>query len=62
MSEALNEGGEEFGDDRLLACVEAHRKEAPETILDRLLKDVRAFCGDAPQSDDVTLVMVRYDG
>jgi sigma-B regulation protein RsbU (phosphoserine phosphatase) len=62
VSEAMNEAGDEFSDDRLLACVEANRRAAPQALLDSLLKDVRAFCGDAPQSDDVTIVMVRYDG
>ena len=62
VSEALNEAGDEFSDDRLLACVTANRQAAPQVILDALLKDVRAFCGEAPQSDDVTLVMVRFDG
>ena len=62
VSEALNEAGDEFSDDRLLACVTANRHAAPQVILDALLKDVRAFCGEAPQSDDVTLVMVRFDG
>jgi serine phosphatase RsbU (regulator of sigma subunit) len=62
VSEALNEAGDEFSDDRLLACVTANRNGTPQMILDALLKDVRAFCGEAPQSDDVTLVMVRFDG
>jgi serine phosphatase RsbU (regulator of sigma subunit) len=31
-------------------------------VLDALLADVRAFCGDATQSDDVTAVLVRYNG
>jgi serine phosphatase RsbU (regulator of sigma subunit)/pSer/pThr/pTyr-binding forkhead associated (FHA) protein len=62
VSEALNEAGDEFTDDRLLACVTANRHGPPQMILDALLKDVRAFCGEAPQSDDVTLVMVRFDG
>ena len=62
VSEAMNEAGDEFSDERLLACVEANRAGSPQAVLDSLLKDVRAFCGDAPQSDDVTIVMVRYDG
>jgi phosphoserine phosphatase RsbU/P len=62
VSEALNEAGEEYSDDRLLACLNANRTRAPQQILDSLLRDVRAFCGDAPQSDDVTIVMMRYEG
>ena len=62
VSEAMNEAGDEFSDDRLLACVESNRGAPPKVVLDNLLKDVRVFCGEAPQSDDVTIVMVRYDG
>jgi len=62
VSEAMNEAGDEFSDDRLLACVESNRGGTPQAVCDSLLKDVRTFCGDAAQSDDVTIVLVRYDG
>jgi phosphoserine phosphatase RsbU/P len=62
VSEALNEAGDEYSDDRLLACLKANRTRSPQQIIDSVLRDVRAFCGDAPQSDDVTIVMMRYEG
>jgi serine phosphatase RsbU (regulator of sigma subunit)/pSer/pThr/pTyr-binding forkhead associated (FHA) protein len=62
VSEALNEAGEEFTDARLLASIDNHRGKKPQELLDALLADVRAFCGSATQSDDVTMVVVRYDG
>src|SRR5262249_39625931 len=62
VTEALDEAGEEFTDDRLLECIDRHRAKAPQAMLDALLADVRAFCGEATQSDDVTILMVRYDG
>ena len=62
VSEALNEAGDEFTDERLLASLDAHRQGSPQQLLDGLLADVRAFCGKAPSSDDVTIVVVRYDG
>ena len=62
VTEAMNAAGEEFSDDRLLACVERHRGEGPQAALDAVLAEVRAFCGDATQSDDMTVVLVRYDG
>ena len=62
VSEAFNAAGEEFGDDRLLACIDAQRGQPPRGMLDALLGDVRTFCGGAPQSDDVTMVVVRFDG
>jgi sigma-B regulation protein RsbU (phosphoserine phosphatase) len=62
VTEAMNPDSEEFTDDRLLACAEKHRGKAPQQVLDALLADVQAFCAGATQSDDVTVVMVRYNG
>jgi sigma-B regulation protein RsbU (phosphoserine phosphatase) len=62
LSEALNEAGEEFTDERLLASIAAHRSEPPQELLDSVVAEVRAFCGGATQSDDMTIVIVRYDG
>ena len=49
VSEALNDAGEEFTDERLLASVDAHRHQSPQELLDGLLADVRAVLrqGDA---------------
>ena len=62
VSEALNEAGEEYADERLLASVTANRGRPPQELLDALLSDLRGFCGRATQSDDITMVVVRYDG
>jgi sigma-B regulation protein RsbU (phosphoserine phosphatase) len=62
VTEAMNPQGEEFTDDRLIACANAHRGESPQQVLDALLADVHAFCAGATQSDDVTAVLVRYNG
>jgi serine phosphatase RsbU (regulator of sigma subunit)/pSer/pThr/pTyr-binding forkhead associated (FHA) protein len=62
VTEALNPRGEEFTDDRLLASITARGDGAPKEILDGLLQDLRAFCQDATQNDDLTIVMVRFVG
>jgi serine phosphatase RsbU (regulator of sigma subunit) len=62
VTEALNPAGEEFGDERLLACLSTHRTKPPQAVLDALLADLRSFCADATQNDDVTVVLVRYSG
>ena len=65
VTEAVNPAGDEYMDDRLLASIERHRAlgaKSASQFLDRLLADVRTFSeGEAPR-DDITLVMVRYDG
>jgi sigma-B regulation protein RsbU (phosphoserine phosphatase) len=62
VSEALNEVGDEYSDDRLLAAVVANRERTPQELLDALLADVRRFAGAATANDDVTMVVVKYDG
>nr|UXE44931.1 hypothetical protein Hi04_10k_c3996_00006 [uncultured bacterium] len=65
VTEAVNPAGDEYMDDRLLASIDRHRalsaKSAPQ-FLERLLADVRLFCEGETPRDDITLVMVRYDG
>ena len=58
--EALSAAGEEFSDDRVRGAV--NPVQPPERILDALLRDVHAFTHGAPQSDDLTAVVVRYLG
>jgi sigma-B regulation protein RsbU (phosphoserine phosphatase) len=41
VTEALNAAGEEFTDARLLACIQSHRGDSPQAMLDALLSDVR---------------------
>jgi sigma-B regulation protein RsbU (phosphoserine phosphatase) len=62
VTEAMNASGVEFGDERLLASIEMNRTREPRALLDALLQNVRTFCADATQSDDVTVVLVRYNG
>ena len=62
VTEAMNAESEEFTDDRLIACANAHLGESPQQVLDALLADVHTFCAGEPQSDDVTAVLVRYNG
>jgi len=62
VTEAMNVEGEEFGDDHLVDLVQSYRDKTPEALLEALMADVRTFCGEATQSDDITVVLVRYDG
>src|SRR5262249_44664988 len=62
VTEALNEAGDEYMDDRLLASIDRARGLAPDALVANLLADVHAFAGGATQNDDLTLVMVRYEG
>jgi len=60
VTEAMNERGELYGSARLLALL--RDQHDPATILQAVRDDVRAFAGKAEQSDDLTLVCVRWNG
>ena len=60
VTEALDAAGEEFGEERLLACLAANRHCRPQEMLERVLATVRAFTAGAPQHDDVTALVLKY--
>ena len=62
VSEALNSAGEEFGDDRLEEVAQAGGDAPPPVIVERIVASVREFTKGAPQSDDITVMVVRYLG
>jgi serine phosphatase RsbU (regulator of sigma subunit)/pSer/pThr/pTyr-binding forkhead associated (FHA) protein len=62
VTEAMNPAGEEFTDERLIAAIQAHKSKPLKDVIECVLNDVRTFCAGATQSDDITLVMVRFNG
>jgi phosphoserine phosphatase RsbU/P len=60
VTEALNPAGEEFGEDRLVALLEAHPGASAADLLARLVEAVQEFAAGAPQHDDVTALVVKY--
>jgi phosphoserine phosphatase RsbU/P len=57
ITEAENDAGEEFGDDRLQTLIRVSC--SPPEMRDRIAAAVDAFVGSAPQKDDETLVIAR---
>ncbi len=62
ISEAVNAGDEEFGEERICKAVCECRDFPAREIIDRIVAGVRKFTGDLPQRDDMTLVVVRRLG
>ena len=58
VSEALNASGEEFGDDRILECVQRNAQGDPTEVLDDSCTRCKAFAAGTVQSDDLTAVVV----
>ncbi|MBQ91459.1 MAG: hypothetical protein CL441_08665 [Acidimicrobiaceae bacterium] len=63
VSEATNADGVEFGDDRILQCLdESPAALEPQALVDRVMDGVRTFTVDTPQGDDITVLVVRHRG
>jgi len=60
VSEAMNASDDLYGEDRLLATLSAARDVPLVDMLSRVLADVRVFADGAKQSDDITMLAVRY--
>jgi phosphoserine phosphatase RsbU/P len=62
VTEALSADAIEFGEDRLLTCIDANRGAGAGVLLDSLIDAVRQFSVGAEQSDDLTALVLRYSG
>lgn len=59
ISEAMNEEGEEFGEEQLCALVNANAHEEAQALLEKITGEVAAFAHSAKQHDDITMVVVK---
>ena len=59
VTEAMNPGGEEFGEDRLRESICAAANRTAKEILDSVISTVTTFVKGARQHDDLTLVVLK---
>jgi len=59
VTEALSPRGEEYGQERLEALARAHAHLSAEALTQRIIEDLRQWCRNTPQHDDVTLVVAK---
>ncbi|MFH2218592.1 MAG: SpoIIE family protein phosphatase [Pseudomonadota bacterium] len=59
IHETRNEAGEMFGHHRLREAIRKHTADSAENIKNAVIESLRVFRGDAPQEDDITLVVIR---
>ena len=63
VTEAMNPSREFFGLDRLRAALSWFSREVtPEEVIRRLRQDVQKFAAGAEPADDLTLLVVRWEG
>ena len=59
VTESMDAGRRQFGRERLLAALAACPRK-PEALIRAVGADIRAFAGEAEQSDDLTMLAVHY--
>jgi sigma-B regulation protein RsbU (phosphoserine phosphatase) len=59
IRETQNEDGEMFGSDRFREAIRRYAAESAEEIQNRIIEDLKVFQGEAPQEDDITLVVIK---
>jgi hypothetical protein len=59
VTEAENAAGEEYGEARLLNVLDANSTMTPALLMQTVMRNLDQFVGDAPQHDDVTLVLLK---
>jgi phosphoserine phosphatase RsbU/P len=62
VTEAFNSHEECYGSERLLADAQELQGQTAHEITKALLQKVRAFAGNAPQSDDIAVLALKLNG
>jgi sigma-B regulation protein RsbU (phosphoserine phosphatase) len=57
ISEAMNDAGEEWGDEELIGALAGCAGKAPTEIVDEVFRAADAFANGAAQHDDMTVVV-----
>jgi phosphoserine phosphatase RsbU/P len=60
VTEARNAANDEFGETRLLSRLCGNPDVSPRELLRLIFADVREFCRDVDQSDDITVTVTRF--
>lgn len=61
ISESMNAADDCFGEARLGRLVEEHGDLPPDQLRERVLREISAFVGDAPQHDDMTMILLKVE-
>ncbi|MDX9821879.1 MAG: SpoIIE family protein phosphatase [Syntrophales bacterium] len=62
VTEAMNAGGELYSETGLTAALNRFRDLAPEALCREILRDIELFVGQREQSDDITVLALRFLG
>ena len=61
VTEASNNSGEAFDFSRLIEVFKQHADTSPKLLTENLVRAIKQFVVDAPQSDDITTLCLKYN-
>jgi sigma-B regulation protein RsbU (phosphoserine phosphatase) len=59
VTEAMNEINEEFGEEKFISIIKSNSNLLAKELIDLILKEIKAHSGSVPQSDDITLMIIK---
>jgi len=59
ITEAMNRKKEQFGEERFLNLIREYGYHSPQNFVEKLDESLANFTGNAPQNDDITLVVIK---
>ena len=61
VTDAQNPSEEMYGIDRMLSCLNQSAGDIPQDIIKKMYSDIEDYAGSSEQSDDITMLAVKYD-
>ena len=61
ITESMNTSNEEFGEENLVALAKENIEESADGLIKKIIDAVQKHAGDEPQSDDMTIVVIKRD-
>ena len=55
----MNEINEEFGEEKFISIIKSNSNLLAKELIDLILKEIKAHSGSVPQSDDITLMIIK---
>jgi sigma-B regulation protein RsbU (phosphoserine phosphatase) len=62
VNEAMDADSKQFSSERQLAVLEFNKENSAEQVINAVLGAVRKHAGNAVQSDDIAMLMIKYQG
>jgi len=59
LTEAVDARDREYGEERMLEVLDSQKRASPRDLAAACLADLQAFRGDAPRTDDLTIMVLR---